>query len=61
MIDLKGIRESKGMTQQEVADECGVIRQTISNIECGIAKPSVSTAQALGRMFDLEWSKFFED
>lgn len=59
MIDLKEVRESKGMTQQELADKCGVIRQTISNIECGLAKPSVPTAQAIGKTLDLDWSLFF--
>lgn len=61
MIDLKEVRESKGMTQQELADEVGVIRQAISNIECGIAKPSIPTAQKIGKALDFTWSKFFEE
>ena len=49
------------MTQQELADEVGVIRQAISNIECGIAKPSIPTAQKIGKALDFKWSKFFEE
>ena len=32
MVDLKKIRESAGMTQEQLADKVGVVRQTISNI-----------------------------
>lgn len=32
---LKAIRESQGMTQQELADKTGMIRTTISKIESG--------------------------
>ncbi len=61
MIDLRKEREEKELTQQELADKCGVIRQTISNIECGLAKPSIPTAQKIAEALDLEWSKFFEE
>ena len=61
MIDLKVIREQAGKTQQELADEVGVIRQTISNIECGISAPSVPTAMAIGKVLDLDWKGFFEE
>lgn len=61
MIDLRAERKAKGMTQHELAVKCGVIRQTISNIECGIAKPSIRTAQQIGRILNLNWLYFFED
>lgn len=32
---IKAIRESQGMTQQELADKTGMIRTTISKIESG--------------------------
>lgn len=59
MIDLKKERIKKGMTQEQLADEVGVIRQTISNIECGIARPSVETAQAIAKVLEFEWTLFF--
>lgn len=59
MIDLKKERKSKGMTQQELADKCGVIRQTIAEYESGRIKPSVPVAIKLGDALGIEWSKFF--
>ena len=32
---IKAIRESQGMTQQDLADKTGMIRTTISKIESG--------------------------
>ncbi len=59
MIDLKKIREEKGMTQQELADAVGVIRQTISNIECGLNVPSIATAKKIGEVLEIDWAKFY--
>ena len=61
MIDLKSEREAKEMTQQELADRCGVIRQTIAEYESGRIKPSVPVAIKLGEVLDFEWSKIFTD
>ena len=61
MIDLKKIREKKGMTQEQLADKVGVVRQTISNIECGLALPSVTNAQAIAQVLDFDWADFFND
>lgn len=59
MIDLKKRREAAGMTQEALAEKVGVVRQTISNIECGIALPSVSTALAIAEILDFNWFHFF--
>ena len=61
MLDVKIERLKQGLTQQDVADKCGVIRQTISNIECGVAKPSVDLAKKLGEVLKVDWTKFFAD
>ena len=61
MIDLRKIREAAGMTQEQLAERVGVIRQTISNIECGIALPSVPTAKAIAEVLEFSWFKFFDD
>ena len=59
MIDLKAKREAKGMTQEQLADKVGVVRQTISNIECGLALPSVTNAQAIAQVLEFNWFDFF--
>ena len=61
MIDLKELRTAKGMTQEQLASECGVQRTTITMIELGENKPSVELAKKLGTIFDVAWSNFFED
>ncbi|MCQ2308085.1 MAG: helix-turn-helix domain-containing protein [Bacteroidales bacterium] len=61
MIDLEKVRKDHGLTQEQLADKVGVIRQTISNIECGRALPSVETAKAIAQVLGLNWSDFFSD
>lgn len=61
MLDLKKIREAAGMTQEQLAEKVGVIRQTISNIECGLALPSVPTAKAIAEVLEFNWADFFEE
>ena len=61
MIDLKKLRTAKGMTQEQVASECGVQRTTITMIELGENKPSVELAKKLGKVLDIDWTKFYED
>lgn len=59
MIDLKSIRSDKGLTQQELADECGVGRTTICQIELGVNHPSVELAKRLGERLGVDWTGFF--
>lgn len=61
MLDLKKIRESAGMTQEQLSEKVGVIRQTISNIECGLALPSIPTAKAIAEILEFDWIEFFDD
>lgn len=61
MIDLKLEREKAGLTQSQLAEKVGVIRQTISNIECGLSAPSVPTAMAIGKVLEIDWKGFFEN
>lgn len=60
MINLRELREGAKMTQEALAQETGVIRQTISNIECGISHPSVELAKRLARVLNVYWPDFFE-
>lgn len=60
MIDLKEIRNKKGLTQQELADRVGVNRTVITRLETEVDyKPSVPTAQKIADILGLDWTKFF--
>jgi DNA-binding XRE family transcriptional regulator len=61
MLELRKIREAAGMTQEQLAEKVGVIRQTISNIECGVALPSIPTAKAIAEVLKFNWADFFEE
>ena len=61
MIDLKKLRTEKGLTQEQLANESGVQRTTITMIELGENKPSIELAKKLGAIFEIAWSDFFED
>ena len=51
----------KNMTQEQLANECGVERTTICMIETCHNKPSVELAKKLGKVLDIDWTKFYED
>lgn len=58
---LKKYRFDKDMTQEELADKVELKRSTISSIEAGINKPSISTAKKLGNELGFDWTLFYED
>ena len=51
--------ENGEMTQQQLADQVGVTRQTIISIEKGKYKPSVELALRLARAFDARVEDLF--
>ena len=61
MVNIKELRIAKGLTQEQLANECGVQRTTITMIELGENKPSVELAKKFGEVFNVKWSDFFED
>lgn len=61
MVDLRKIREAAGITQEQLAEKVGVIRQTISNIECGLSSPSIPTAKAIAEVLEFDWVEFYTD
>ena len=59
---IQGCRNSKGLTQQELADEIGITRATIVALERGSYNPSLELAFRLAKFFnkkidDLFWVK----
>ena len=61
MVDLRIIREAAGMTQEQLAEKTGVIRQTISNIERGLSLPSIPTAKAIAEILEFDWVDFYRN
>lgn len=55
--NLKKIRVSSGMTQEELAEKMFVTRQTISNWENGKSQPDVQTLTSLADSFGVEVSE----
>ena len=60
MVNIKELRIAKGLTQEQLANECGVQRTTITMIELGENKPSVELGKKLGAIFEIGWKGFFE-
>jgi transcriptional regulator with XRE-family HTH domain len=46
---VKRLRESRGLTQQALADAARVNRVTVANIERGDADPTLATLKALAK------------
>lgn len=50
---IRTLREKKNLTQQELADELGVSRQTIISLENGKYNPSIMLAHRIAKIFNL--------
>lgn len=61
MFDLKKARTDAGMTQQQLADKCHVVRTTICEIERGTNRPSVQVAKLIGEALGIDWTLLFEE
>ena len=61
MLDLKELRMERMLSQKQLAELINVERSTITQIELGVNKPSVKTAMALGKYFNVDWRKFYEE
>ena len=56
---VKTFRSEAGLTQQALAEKCGIYRTYLSRIESGDANPSVSVLVALASALNIERYKFF--
>lgn len=54
-------RDSKGYSQEEVADSIGITRQYYGMIESGVRNPRVPLAQNIGNFLNINWTLFFEE
>ena len=58
--NLKSVRESRGMTQQELADRIGMRRETILHLENNRYNPSLEMALKIALVFDLRVEELFQ-
>ncbi len=58
---LRQLRESRGMTQDELATKLDVSRQTVISLEKGHYDPSIKLAFKLARQFNLKIEDIFSD
>ncbi len=58
---LKETRDSKGLTQEEVAKLSGISRSHYTQIESGNKTPSVEVAKRIAKTLKFEWVIFFEN
>ncbi len=59
--DIRILRESRGMTQDELAGRMGVSRQTVISLERGRYDPSIRLAFRIAREFGLAIEDVFSD
>ena len=58
---MRQLRESRGISQGQLAAELGVSRQTVNAIETGRYLPSLPLAFAIARFFGLPIEEIFHD
>ena len=54
------LRKEKGVSQQQIATDCGISRQYYGLIEQGERNVPVKTAKKLATVLNFDWQKFFE-
>jgi putative transcriptional regulator len=57
---LRVLRAEKAISQQVLADEVGISRQTVNSIERGKFNPSVATALKMARYFGVSVEEAFQ-
>ncbi len=60
MNRLRVARESRGLSQKQLAEATGITATTISRYETGKRKLTVETAQQLALVLDMDWVCLFE-
>ncbi len=58
--NVREVRQRKNLTQQELADECGVSRPRISEIESGEYNPSVETIEKIAQELGVSMARLFQ-
>jgi len=58
-LSLKAARAAKDMTQKDLADAVGAVRQTINAIELGEYNPSIRLCKAICKTLDKTLNDLF--
>ena len=58
-LRLKAARAAMDMSQQALAEACGVSRQTISSLETGRYNPSIFLAHKIAQFFGMTIEEVF--
>jgi transcriptional regulator with XRE-family HTH domain len=61
MIGIKERRIKKGMTQQQLADDCGITLRTIQRIENGEVKPSLHSLNTISKVLEADLSSLSQN
>lgn len=59
-VNVRKHRTSKGITMEQLATDCGILRAAISNIENAKVNTSISTAYILAKALDVSIDVLFE-
>ena len=57
---IRALRDTRGLTQAELASRVGVTRQTLIAIEAGRYSPTLELAFQLARVFDVGLDDVFQ-
>lgn len=52
--NIKNIRTKRGMTQLDLAAECGFEKSTLGRIEIGTTNPTIKTLAKIARALDVQ-------
>jgi len=57
---LIAYRKAKNLSQNEIADAVGIKQVTYANYELGLRRPSPKIAKKIAKVFNFDWTKFYE-
>lgn len=58
---LVKMREEKGMSQNDVAVQSGIVQQSYQLIEKGENRPKIDTAKKIAAVLGFSWTKFYDE
>lgn len=60
-MDLRGIRESRGLLQKDMSHKLDISESYYSMIESGKRRPSIGVAQRIAQVLGFDWTLFYSD